>query len=399
MEAIIGKDATIQKVLTLGYDTYRKTHKIPTHVEHAIYDQVSCRTEYLGGHAEYCPDGHYVRSHYNSCHNRTCPQCSNLQLERWLKKQEARLIACDHNHMIFTIAHEFNSIWLSNKKEMANILFLSAKDTVFKLLVTGKYLGALVGIIGSLHTWSKTQLLHTHAHFLITGGGLTKDGKWRPSTNGFLLPVKLAMKIFRTIFRWRVRRAVRAGKLILPEEMNYKDLVKILAETGCKKWNVYIKKKYSRGKGALKYIVRYLKGGSISNARILSITDKTVTISYRDNKDKEEDGIGKRKKMAFRISKFIGRYLLHVPWPRARYVRYYGIYSSAKKIELDKCRSILGQSPVEEPEFLDWETYLAKMGNKIPNVCPVCGKKLTLKSLIEPRAHYPPIEVFLKKAA
>lgn len=399
MEVITGKNATIQKILTLGYNAYRKVNTVPLHIEKAVIALLSCRTKQLGGHSEFCPDGHYMRSHYNSCHHRACPQCSNLQIERWLKKQESRLIACDHFHMIFTISHEFNRIWQRNKKEMANILFLSAKDTVFKLLVTGKYLGAKVGIIGSLHTWTKTQLLHPHLHFLITGGGITKEGNWKSSTNGFLIPVKLAMKIFRTIFRWRVRKAVRSGKLILPEGMQYKDLVKILKKTGKIKWNVRIEKKYSHGKGILKYIVRYMKGGSISNSRILEVTNKKVIISYRDNKDKEDSGRGKKKEMTLKIEEFIRRYLLHIPWHRARYVRYYGIYSSAKKDELDKCRLILGQPPVEEPEFLDWETYLSQMGNKILTDCPECGKKLILTSHVEPKAHYPPIEQFFKKAA
>ncbi|MFQ5584956.1 MAG: transposase, partial [Calditrichia bacterium] len=297
MAVFTGRNATIRKILTIGYGVYRSTHNLPAHIERAVYDQLSCRTKHRGKHSEYCPDGHYVRSHYNSCHNRTCPQCSSLQLERWLKKQEAHLIACDHYHAIFTIAHEFNGIWMNNKKVMTSILFITARDTVFKLLVTGKYLKALPGIIGSLHTWTKTQLLHPHVHFLITGGGITPEGDRHPSKNGFLLSVKLAMKIFRTTFRWRVRKSYRKGELKLPPEITRKEFAKMLVETGRKKWNVYIEEKYSHGKGVLKYIVRYLKGGSISNQRVLKITDTKVTISYKDSKDRESNGKSKKKKM------------------------------------------------------------------------------------------------------
>jgi len=283
---------------------------------------------------------------------------------------------------------------------MGNLLFLTARDVVFRLLVTGKYLGALPGIIGSLlHTWTKTELLHPHVHFLITGGGLTKEGEWRSSTNGFLIPIKLAMKIFRTMFRWRVRQAIRKGIINLPNGMTYKDLNRINSETGAKKWNVYIEDKYSHGRGILKYIVRYLKGGSISNHRILKVTETHVTFSYPDSKDRDSEGKRKNKTMALTIDQFISRYLLHVPWPRIQQVRYYGIYSIHKREELDKCRSIFGQPPREEPEFLKWEDYLVLMGINHPKTCPVCGAELIHETRIEKRANYPPISVFLKKAA
>lgn len=397
MDVLTGKDATIKEILVLGYDSYRKNHNVPKHVEKAVYDQLSCRTVSRGYHAEYCPNDDYIRSHFNSCHNRICPQCNSIGIDRWLKKQESRLIGCDHFHATFTIAHEYNPIWLHNKKEMGKILFQAARDVTFRLLVTGKYLGALPGIIGSLHTWTKTELLHPHVHFLITGGGLTEDGEWKPSTNGFLIPIKLAMKIFRTLFRWRVRQAIRKGIINLPTGMTYKDLTKINKITGKKKWNVYIEEKFSNGKGVLKYIVRYLKGGSISNHRILKVTETHVTISYADSKDRDSEGKRNKKTMTLTIEEFIGRYLLHVPWPRIQQVRYYGIYSIHKGAELDKCRSILGQPPVEEPEFLKWEDYLSLMGVKHPTTCPICGTKLIHETRIEKRANFPPILVFLKR--
>jgi hypothetical protein len=43
---------------------------------------------------------------YNSCRHRMCPQCGWLQVTRWLLHQKARLLACDHYHVIFTIPHE-----------------------------------------------------------------------------------------------------------------------------------------------------------------------------------------------------------------------------------------------------------------------------------------------------
>jgi len=60
MNILTGAAATIKKILVLGYDSYRKTHNVPAHVEKAVYDQLSCRTKDRGYHAEYCPNDDYI---------------------------------------------------------------------------------------------------------------------------------------------------------------------------------------------------------------------------------------------------------------------------------------------------------------------------------------------------
>jgi hypothetical protein len=45
------------------------------------------------------------------------------------------------------------------------------------LLKDRRYLGAMPGILMSLHTWGRTLSLHPHLHCLVTAGGL-RDGQW-----------------------------------------------------------------------------------------------------------------------------------------------------------------------------------------------------------------------------
>jgi hypothetical protein len=73
-----------------------------------------CRTSALGGHIQACPDGHMEKAWYNSCRERSCPECNFTSVERWLDKQKARLINCDYYHIIFTIPHELIPLWLVN---------------------------------------------------------------------------------------------------------------------------------------------------------------------------------------------------------------------------------------------------------------------------------------------
>ena len=94
---------TRQTIWQQGYAAYERCHALPTHVRRAVWALLACRTAVWGGHVQACPEGHVERVWYNSCRHRLCPQCAWLQIERWLRRQQARLLACDHYHVIFTM--------------------------------------------------------------------------------------------------------------------------------------------------------------------------------------------------------------------------------------------------------------------------------------------------------
>jgi hypothetical protein len=119
----------LQRILQLGYAADERTHPLPDSVRRAVWAILACRTAVLGGHVHACPDGHVERVWYNSCRHRMCPQCAWVQVERWLAKQKARLLACDHSHVIFTMPHELNELWLANVEGMSGLLFARVHDT------------------------------------------------------------------------------------------------------------------------------------------------------------------------------------------------------------------------------------------------------------------------------
>ena len=190
-----------------GYAAFERSHPLPGYVRKAVWALLACRTAVLGGHVQPCPDGHFERVWYNSCRHRLCPQCAWLQIERWLATQKARLLACEHYHVIFTIPSELHDLWLANVAVMTTLLFASVRDTLLELLNDEHYLGAMPGILATLHTWSQTLRLHPHIHSLVTGGGLTRTGHWVAVRHGFLLPSRVVM----ALFRGKLLAAVRQG--------------------------------------------------------------------------------------------------------------------------------------------------------------------------------------------
>ena len=108
--------------------------------------------------------------------------------------------------MIFTLPHDLNPLWLANVPVMTTLLFQTVRDTLCTLLADPQYLGAQPGILAALHTWSQTLVLHPHVPCLVTGGGLTPDGQWKAVRQGFLLPARVVMAVFRGRC-WRPRQA------------------------------------------------------------------------------------------------------------------------------------------------------------------------------------------------
>jgi Transposase zinc-binding domain/Putative transposase len=206
-QALRSDQLTLQTILQRGYEAYARTHALPDYVRRAVWALLACRTAVLGGHVQACPEGHLERIWYNSCRHRMCPPCAWIQIARWLVRQTARLLACEHYHVIFTMPHELHELWLANVAVMTQLLFASVHATLFELLGDAKYLEARPGVIATLHTWSQTLILHPHLHCLVTGGGLNDAGHRVSVRSGFLLPMRVVM----AVFRGKLRAAIRQG--------------------------------------------------------------------------------------------------------------------------------------------------------------------------------------------
>src|SRR5262245_22387194 len=345
---------TLQTIFQDAFPAYEQTHPLPAHVCRAVRAIMQCRTAVLGGHVQACPDGHFTRIWYNSCRHRSCPQCAYLQTERWLALQRARLPACDHYHVIFTLPHDLNPLWLANVPVMTTLVFQAVRDTLYALLADPKYLGAQPGIIAALHTWSQTLVLHPHVHCLVTGGGLTPTGQWVAVRNGFLLPVRVVMAVFRGKLLDAIRQACARGALTLPEGLRPQQLRHLLTRLGHPrktKWNVWIMERYRHGAGVVTYLARYLRGGPIKNARLVAWDGDRVTFLYRTRAEATAVGSPTLQRMPLSRADFLQRWLLHVPAPQTRVVRSYGLYHPSKAAALAVCRTALGQPPVEVPAW------------------------------------------------
>ena len=130
----------------------------------ALQDIRDCRTAALGGHVRQCDRcGHRVVL-YDSCRNRHCPKCQATARAKWLAQREAELLPVPYFHVVFTLPQQIGHIALQNPRQIYNILFRAASQTLLEVAADPRLLGASFGFLAVLHTWGQNLHLHPHLH-------------------------------------------------------------------------------------------------------------------------------------------------------------------------------------------------------------------------------------------
>lgn len=384
-------ESTLQEVFRVGFEAFAEGRRVPLHWRKAAWSFMHCRTAELGGHIQVCPDGHVEKVWYNSCKHRSCPQCNQIQIERWLDFQQARLLDCAHHHLIFTLPHELNGLWRLNATAMAQLLFQAVRDTLMELTGDERYLGAQPGFLCALHTWGRSLVLHPHIHCLITDGGLNKEGNWQRPKKSCFLPAQVVMALFRGKLLARLAQMLEGGRLRLVAGETAQRLRNLLNKLGRKKWNVHLRERYSAGVGVVKYLARYVRGGPLKNTQIQAVSPTQVTYRYYAHADNPEGTKRRPTELTLTPAQFIARYSQHLPEPGRQVVRAYGLYAHTQGERLTQARALLGQPPAQRPVFLDWQSYYLRVtGHREATICPVCGQPLQAQERVARRAHDPP---------
>src|SRR2546428_9097940 len=94
--------------------------------------------------------------------------------------------------------NRYNPLIRVNQRALYNLLFQAAVQTLQEFARDPQHLGAELGITAVLHTWGQRLTEHVHLHCVVTGGGLSADGRqWRASRRRFLFAVKALRQVFR----------------------------------------------------------------------------------------------------------------------------------------------------------------------------------------------------------
>jgi Putative transposase/Transposase zinc-binding domain len=289
-----------------------------------------CRTAALGGHKDRCVGCAYEAPiSFNSCRSRCCPKCQAQARRRWLEAQQRDLVNTNYFHVVFTVPHELNPLALTTPRRFFDLLFEASSQTLLEVAADPKRLGAQIGFLSILHTWSSNLLPHYHIHCVVPAGGLSADHqRWVHTRHPlFLLPIPILRTVFRTKFLDGLRQLYRKDLLNCRGPAaafsNPAWLEELAAKLTKKKWFVYAKPPFGGPAHVLRYLGRYTHRMAISNHRLLAFDGQRVSFRWRDYAHGSKQRI-----MTLDAVKFLRRFFLHV-LPRGFVrIRHYGLLSN-----------------------------------------------------------------------
>jgi hypothetical protein len=211
-------------------------------------------------------------------------------------------------------------------------------------------------------------------HCIISGGGLSPDGKIRKSKGRFFLPVKVLRDKFKGKYLSHLNSYHQEGKLCFPSackdlrnSYNWNEFRSRLYD---KDWCPYIKETFNGFGNAIEYLGRYTHKIAISNSRILSVTESSVTFSARGI----EPGAPKRI-ITLKNKEFIRRYLMHVLPFGFQKIRYYGFLNNRMKSKnLKLIFKLQGYQKFRRRyQNLSMQELLKTVWDFDIRICPECG--------------------------
>ena len=336
-----------------------------------------CRTAALGGHIEVCDHCGAEQNSYNSCRDRHCPKCQTLVKEKWLNDRKSEVLPCSYFHNVFTLPHELNPLILDNMSVMPAILFAAVKETLQAFAGDPQWrLDGQLGFISVLHTWNQKLMDHFHLHCIIPAGALSFDKKkWTPAREKYLFGVESLAKEFQKRYLRKLERAYKQEKLCFSgntkEFVDKQNFMRLIETLWDKQWITYSKKPFGGPGQVLEYLGRYTHRVGITNNRIVSIDEGTVTFSYRDRADNNTV-----KELPIKAEEFIRRFLLHILPKGFMKIRYYGFLAHANK---KTCIPLLRQLINPDAKFTEKltetvEEMMVRLTGIDISLCPNCGR-------------------------
>jgi hypothetical protein len=235
---------------------------------------------------------------------------------------------------------------------------------------------------------------HPHLHCIVTGGGLTDDGRWRATKRDYLFPVSVLSALFRGKVVAALDEAYREGHLDVRglegfgvdaagDDVAWRRLKRRLHRTN---WVSYAKPPFAGPESVYQYLGRYTHRVGLSNHRLVSATDDAVTFRTRGEATATLHPV-----------EFLRRFVQHVLPVGFVKLRHYGLLApgnvnsklvTARKV-LEAVPSMAAEpapanaTPVVPPT---WVELLRVLTGIDVSHCAKCGGDVSSRALDRPRA-------------
>ena len=353
----------LQNIFTDYYEEIVYTlHPRKTEMEN-INKMIHCGDPTFGGAMYGCPHCGKLKFVPFRCHSRFCPTCGNKYAMERTTSMSFKLVNVTHRHCVFTIDENLREFFLKDRS-LLDCLFHSVNSVISRMFhKLNKSKNFTPGFIMVLHTFGRDLKWNPHIHCLISEGGYSDDGFWRP------------VKYFDFTY---LRNAFRTALL---NEMEYKigpSFKKVKAK--CyhdhpQGFYVYAKPSVCDPKNVAKYIGRYLGRPVIATSRIDKYDGEMVTFHYNRHEDEQyvEETIP--------AMEFIQRLIRHIPEKNYKMIRYGGLYARHRDIDSKLHHAISKSKHSFYRSFNQWRTAILTSFGYDPLTCPNCHHEMKFLEL------------------
>ncbi|MBL7178249.1 MAG: transposase [Desulfobacteraceae bacterium] len=238
-----------------------------------------------------------------------------------------------------------------------------------------------MGILIVVHTFGADMKWHPHIHLIVTGGGLSLDGKrWIATDPKFLMHHGGLKKRWKYQTTTRMKKAHRQGQWRFPKSKGFLKQYPLFAAVLNKLWSItwyaHIGTSLLDPRFGVQYIGRYTKRAVMAEYRIVYYDGKIIRFSYKDYAEG-----GKTNYMTLKVHTFIGRLIRHIPDKHFPMIRYAGLFSNRwKQRYLSQARIALNQTDNDDTHTYtlpSWAERQTKYTGIDPLICLNCDQSLT----------------------
>ena len=333
-------------------ESLARSPTLPTSHPKVISALQHCRSGPDGHRLSPCHSGGQHHRVHHACGHRHCPQGPHHTTPPWFQHHLATQLPGPHFLVTFTVPETLRPCLRSPQRLASHAMFTASSHALTRLAHAERCLGTtLPSFPGLLHPWGRPLQDHPHLHSMVPGGGLSEDRTTgRPSRAHCSVPVKALAPIDHALFK---------------EDMGHAGLLEQIDPlVWHTTWNVH-RQANPDGHASFPYLAPYVFKVALSNRRLVSRTDRPVTVTSRTR------GRTRPRTTPLDAREFLRRCLPQVLPDGFRKVRHCGLLPASCAVPPDTIRLMISKAhPIGGQP--------TRLVPPAPSVacCPTCGGPL-----------------------
>lgn len=352
------------------YSQYQNTlDKIRPNANKEVHKIIDCSNHNLGASVYVCPDCNDVIFSHHTCKGKLCSSCGIKSQKIKTQHILEKCINVKHRHITFTIPNSL-CIWFFKDLTTTDLLFEAVSDTLYSI-VNGKVKGKKTRkynlkyspvFFAFLHTFGRPLNFNPHIHVIIAE---YITDKYKNLKNFNYFNFDALSKRFMKILLDKMQKYFGKNEFKQTKNKMYLKYPNGFYVNNKLEDDGY---KFNSIEELIRYLTRYCSRPAMAESRILNCDGENITFYYSDHTNEEYH---EETNSAF---EFITKLLRHLLPEGFKSIRSYGFYNKSSKL-CDKINYVISREKIKiKRELLKWKNSILTSFNRMPIICPQCGK-------------------------